>query len=675
MNKNRLTAMAVALAIASSAASPALHAANGDPAADTSFLLDEVTVTARRIGRLPIDSVLTSVDIAGAAVLDNANVDYAWELFGRMPGVMLTEFGQGTTSGKLSMRGFNGEGEVNAVKLLIDGVPSNSNDGNMPYIDTVFPLDIVQLETVRGTNDARYGLHSIAGNANIVTRLGGTYHDARLGYGSWNTMDGQLAAGYERGGFTQNYQLSYRESEGYREHADSTRRGASGKWFYSADNGVRAGLSLRLYRNKADEAGYLTRPDAEADPRQSYAFTATDGGDRRINQVSAHVDAPLTESLSWSTVAWRNRLDDRRFVRFSVGVSQQERDTDETHHGFSSTLSLRPAGRSYSFEWGVSGEWQDNISQRYRTVDRVRQATTRDQHFDVDTLGGYGQAAFDVLPRLRMVAAWRVDKPTGDFRNAQSGVTAPMYDFGWISQPKLSAVWSVGDGYSAYANWGRTFQVGVGAASYRIPPLVNDLQESTNTGWEIGLKFAPTQRLSGRIAWWQQKATDEWRRRLNDPNNDSDNLGATRRSGLDVQANLAATDTLRLWLAWALQDSKVLRAGPTLPASQGKEIDHVPHNVFTGGIDYTPTPALTLSLALNGQSDYYLDPANSAGKFGDFVKLNLGAQWAVTPRISLEAQVKNLTNERSEYVWWDGVQSLHAPADTRAAYVAARVRF
>ncbi len=119
----------------------------------------------------------------------------------------------------------------------------------------------------------------------------------------------------------------------------------------------------------------------------------------------------------------------------------------------------------------------------------------------------------------------------------------------------------------------------------------------------------------------------------------------------------------------------MLRAGPTLPASQGKEIDHVPHNVFTGGIDYTPTPALTLSLALNGQSDYYLDPANSTGKFGDFVKLNLGAQWAITPRISLEAQVKNLTNERSEYVWWDGVQSLHAPADTRAAYVAARVRF
>jgi hypothetical protein len=43
-------------------------------------------------------------------------------------------------------------GEINAVKLLVDGVPANSNDGNMPYIDGVFPLDIAGIEVVRGTS-------------------------------------------------------------------------------------------------------------------------------------------------------------------------------------------------------------------------------------------------------------------------------------------------------------------------------------------------------------------------------------------------------------------------------------------------------------------------------------------------------------------------------------------
>lgn len=50
---------------------------------------------------------------------------------------MLTEFNQGTTSEKISFRGFNGEGEVKAVKLLIDGIPSNSNDGNMLLMDMI----------------------------------------------------------------------------------------------------------------------------------------------------------------------------------------------------------------------------------------------------------------------------------------------------------------------------------------------------------------------------------------------------------------------------------------------------------------------------------------------------------------------------------------------------------
>ena len=67
------------------------------------------------------------------------------------------------------------------MKLLIDGVPSNGNDGNMPYLDVVFPLDIEAVEVVRGTNDPRYGLHNIAGNANVVTRTGGNYRERNDG--------------------------------------------------------------------------------------------------------------------------------------------------------------------------------------------------------------------------------------------------------------------------------------------------------------------------------------------------------------------------------------------------------------------------------------------------------------------------------------------------------------
>ena len=170
---------------------------------DTSFSVGDIVVTARDMAQAT-SSVLTSVDRLGGAIAQRQSVDNSWELFARLPGVSLTDFNQGTTSGRFSIRGFSGEGEINAVKLLIDGIPSNANDGGMPFIDAVMPLDIAQIELVRGTADPRYGLHAIAGSANIATRIGGKYLDMRALAGAFGTAEGQMAAGVETGKLSQN---------------------------------------------------------------------------------------------------------------------------------------------------------------------------------------------------------------------------------------------------------------------------------------------------------------------------------------------------------------------------------------------------------------------------------------------------------------------------------------
>ncbi|KPW58364.1 TonB-dependent receptor, partial [Pseudomonas syringae pv. berberidis] len=185
---------------------------------DSTLTLGTVNVQGATSGPLSTSSVLSSVDILGGDILEKMPVNYSWELFRRAPGVMLTGFNQGTTSGKISFRGFNGEGEVNAVKLLIDGIPSNSNDGNMPYMDMIFPMELDSIEVVRGTSDARYGLNNIAGNVNMLTRTGGDYNKARFRYGSFNTQETQLAKGIESSHWTQNYFFAYQKSDGYRDH-------------------------------------------------------------------------------------------------------------------------------------------------------------------------------------------------------------------------------------------------------------------------------------------------------------------------------------------------------------------------------------------------------------------------------------------------------------------------
>jgi iron complex outermembrane receptor protein len=648
--------------------------------AGSSFLtLGEVTVSSTRAGNLGAREVLSSVDLLGADQLDYQQVDSAWELFTRAPGVMTTDFNQGTTSGKFSFRAFNGEGEINAVKLLIDGIPANSNDGNMPYIDAVFPLDIDSIEVVRGTNDARYGLHNIAGNANIATRTGGNYTRGRVSYGSYDTVDTQWSSGLDRNGFSQNYFVGYRGAGGYREHSDFDKFTFAGKWFYAPDEQpFRLGLIARWYEHDAEEPGYLTRADSRTRPEFSNPFSATDGGERQIGMVSGHLDVDLAETLFWNVRSYVNVLDDSRWVKFSAAVSQQERLTDETHYGAITTLTWRPLVKGladFAVEGGLDVQQQDNESQRYFDVARVRQRQTRDQSFDLTNYGGYAQVVIKPYDWLKLVPAVRADAYDGGFDDLLGGTSADINDYGTIWQPKFSGVVTPLAGYDLYGNWGRTAQIGLAAGTYKIPPRVIDLDPSINDGWEVGLKFQPRPWLGGRIAYWEQVASDEVRRKLNDPTGDFENLGETERKGVDLQLNVAPTARTDAWLAWSVQDAEVLVPGAAEPALRGKEIDHTPDYVFSGGVDWRVTDAFRTSVWAYAQGDYYPERTNATEEFGDYFTLNLLLAYRVTKQVELEFQVENLTDEYYEYVWHDGTQTLHSPADDRTFYGAVNVRF
>lgn len=646
---------------------------------DASLSLGSIVVSSSQSGPLTSRSLSTSVDVLGEERIANQNVNYTWQLFDQLPGVMLTQFNMGNESGKISFRGFNGEGEINAVKLLIDGIPSNQNSGNMPYLELLTPLDIEAIEVVRGTNDPRYGLHNIAGNADILTKQGGNYNKARLSYGSFATRNVQFVSGIETDNFTQNYAVSYHDSHRYRDHSDIEKTTFSGKWFYAPTNGrAQIGFIARHGQADAEEAGYLSRSQARDDSEQSRPHNETDGGDRSMNQFSAHLDVDLSDNLFWSTKAYLNQLDEDRYVTFSEGGNHNERLTKEDHKGALSTLTWRPDvswAHEFALMGGVSAEFQDNESRRFITEDRVRTSQTRDQQFDFDIYGSFIQAIYKPTAKLKLVPAYRVDTVRGSFDDRLIGSHRDINDYGNIHQPKLSAVYSFNEKYALYTNWGKTFQVASGAASYKKTVLSNDLDASINEGWEIGLKFTPTDWLNGRIAVWQQVASGEFKTRLGDANNDSENIGETERHGVDIQFNAQATEKLGLWIAAALQDSEIRKAGSDAPLTKGNEIDHVPHYLIDAGVDYQATPKLKLASWVSAQDDYYLSQDNNTRKFGQYVLVNASASYAVTPKVKLELELKNVFDRYYEYVWLNGTDTMHSPGDGRAVYGSVQFDF
>lgn len=101
----------------------------------------------------------------------------------------------------------------------------------------------------------------------------------------------------------------------------------------------------------------------------------------------------------------------------------------------------------------------------------------------------------------------------------------------------------------------------------------------------------------------------------------------------------------------------------------------MPQRLYSAGSTYQATPDLQLSAWLNGQTDYYLERENTQGTYGGYVLFNLGASYQLTEQLAVDLQLKNLTDRYYEYVWYDGVQSLHAPGDGRALYAAVTLDF
>ncbi len=635
-------------------------------------------------------NILSSVDVLGSEQIGDKNVMNSWELLGQMPGVQLTQTGQGAESGRATFRAFNGEGYINAIKLLIDGVPSNVNSGTQRFLDMIFPLEIAYIEAVRGTNDPRYGLHNIGGNVNIATRQGGNYRDLRLSVGSFATRELQFALGHESDGLAQNYFIGAQAAHGDREHDTSRKYTLGGKWFYGEDDdSARIGLIARIYHHEADEPGFLTATQMAEDRTQSPPKNANDGDNRDMRQASIHADFLLDEGLHLRNTLYFNRYEDERrvtFTNYPLGnAPRQRRQWNESQIGLLSTVTWQ-ASDALSVEGGFNAEHQDNRYQRYRYVYAVPTnfwstpaRVQNDDRYTLDNLGLYLQAVIQPTDALKIVPAFRADRFSGDTA-LPGGVHAPLQPYGWIDQPKLSVIYALTPRLSLYANWGQTFQVLTGStAPAYLTPGQQALKPSINTGKELGLKLQPIAGTEARLALWRQDATNEVANNVS--SGTTVGLGHTRRQGVDLQLSTQLGEHWTAWLSHAVQEAKVVTAYTASGMSlHGREVFSTPRYISTAGLDYRPDARWKFGLQARAQGDYYIDALNAHGKYGGFTVVDASVRYQLSAHSSIDLQIKNLTDDRYAYVWYDNFfwggndQPMFSPAPGRSAYLGFELR-
>lgn len=645
--------------------------ARGSPPANA---ITEVTVFSRRTGPLGTGEVISSTKLLTREQVQSQTAPEPLQLLKRVPGVYMEDYNQGTASIGLAIRGFNTQNDVPAVKLLIDGIPSNFHVGTSE-LKTIFPLEIDHIEIVEGTNDPRYGLNNLAGNVNVFSRQNEDVQIARVLTGSFRTVEPQLLSGFRTGRLRHTYFVGYRGSDGFRENSRMERVAGSAKIFYEPDERLKLGLIARGMSLEAQSPGYLTREEAREQPRLSPAYAREDAGEQRTLHLSGHFDY-FAGGFSLQAKAYAQSFHRDRNVTFDPGMPQESRREDELQHGASAVLTYRagPKRLGLAVELGADYQGQHNLQRRFHTIARVPQGgPVRDYDFTFSVAGSYLQARVQPIDALKVVAALRADTLWGQLQDRLADKHYELNDFGVIWQPKLSAAWTVLPGQRLYANYGRTFQVNTGIGAYATVPG-SRLDPSMNDGWEAGVRTTLFPRLSARAAAWRQLASGEVRMKP-DSSGESENIGKTLRYGFDLELTATPVEWMSLWGGFSPVIAKQIEPGGGAEQRRDKWLDHVPRFSAKGGIDYRRHQELLVSLWFYAQGDYYLTKENDGPAMGDYVVVNLDSSYQVSEWMALGVSIQNLLNARYDAsIWYKDygqIGSMHSPAPPLSIYGSA----
>ena len=203
-------------------------------------------------------------------------------LNGQVPGLFITErgitgFGVGAgAAGQISIRGIGGN-PTTGVLMLIDGHPQFMGIMGHPLPDTYVASDVERVEVIRGPASVLYGSNAMGGVINIITRkqnAEGLHGNARLLYGTYNTLKYMAAGGIKKGAFSLFVSGNHDQTDGHRKNSEFRLNNGYLKLSTEPSSHFYASADLNLTGFKAGDPGPDTLhalPGQKIDITRGYA--------------------------------------------------------------------------------------------------------------------------------------------------------------------------------------------------------------------------------------------------------------------------------------------------------------------------------------------------------------------------------------------------------------------
>jgi iron complex outermembrane receptor protein len=584
----------------------------------------------------------------------------------------------------LSARGSNLDAtdyDVNGIKLLQDGLPITTADGNN-HNRLIDPLSMRYATVARGANAMTFGASTLGGAINFVspTALNTAPLQLYTMGGSHGRLNAQAtAARVFDNGLDGLLTVASDNWEGYRDHSKDDSNSVYGNTGWQFGEGNESRLYAAYIDTHMDLPGTLSKEQINEDPDQ--ASTAALGGDYGKKLESWRVanktrwalgdNSAVELGFSWEEQSLYHPIVDKVLVDFDgpgpmppTEVFSLLIDTDHRDAGMMARYELTLgehnllAGINAGDGKVTGGNYRNNNGQKNGLTTKVDNKASNVEAFAIDR--------WQFAPQWTFVygaqAVW-ADREIENVEVATGEVRDPQGNYDSIN-PRVGVLYDISDNITLFANASKVFE----------PPtnfeLEDDARASQDTldamnGYvvEVGSRGQHTLGQANE-AYWEISAYYGW---INDEILSVGNPGETLATNIDntIHAGVEA-----LWGASIVLDNVGQHSlAPTLSFTLNEfnfdndeqygnnQLPAAPGYALRGELLYRHAGGFFVGPTFDVIDDRYADLANTY-KVDDYQLLGLRGGYT-TERWEVFAQVDNLLD--TEYVSALSVRSIALP--------------
>ena len=525
--------------------------------------IEEVVVESERLveeqGKVTIKSEGLPAEVNIVTKEDLKKTPYTGDfldILRKVPGVTALRIPRGDIGPQIAMRGFQ---DFDVVAFYVDGMPMNyfHYAHGQSEVGWLVPEMIERVEVIKGPFSALYGNFCLGGVINIITKksdpspslgvYGGSFETWR-GVGvisdqSWSKSLGNVTPFLVWEGYS---------SDGYRDNNDYQRGQFFNKFtlpVWQGDISVRGHYVSRTWGDPESlsiskmKAGIVNREDA---------YNLADRGDSEmadlvINYSPKGGEQGLHASLYYCYM-W---LATGRTIPPKTESQQGRRDSCANYCGWRLFYDYRPleqvsliAGNELRYDTGRSSQW--NALHYYTLLKPTHQF-----HFNQLSSGFFAQGQYRPFSFLKFVGGLRYDifdiDVTNNLYPQNSGACSPSM---W--SPKIGLVITPFKDINIFANKGRGFR---SPGIQELSPASNTQKANYDAGiaqldtWDVGCNALLLNRVFLSFDYYNTLYQRElW---LNPDTNTYENLGASKRTGCEIEAKIFLTKEFNIYGSWA----------------------------------------------------------------------------------------------------------------------------